>query len=135
MYVGTWDIDGFKLWKSDNGVTFTDVTPANAKANDIGVMKLINWQGNLALGTVNFKDGTTIYTSSTPGDINSWTISAENGIGSNQPVDMDNAYTWAASTIMHPVHGEVLVVGTFNDGFRGGVLDPLPIPLDGRARQ
>lgn len=127
MYAGTWDFtDNFQLYKV-NLADFNDhenVTPANSELNglsNLGVMKLVEYQGQVYLGTVNYFDGFTLLRSNDPKDKNSWQILSLNGFG-----DKSNAYTWA----MQEFNGK-LYLGTFNSGLYGGRLGP--VPLDGRA--
>ncbi len=129
LYVGTWDFtDRFKLFESsDCGNTFKDVTPVFAGSdslNNLGVMQLIEYQGELYLGTVNYLDGFTLLRAVDPGDPDGWEVISTDGLG-----DKSNAYTWTMQ-----VWNDKLYMGTFNDGLYSGIYDPLPIPLDGRGQ-
>lgn len=127
LYIGTWDFsDSYKLYKK-TGDSFKDVTPVfsgSDQLNNLGVMKLMDFKGQLYLGTVNYRDGFTLLRTSSPNDPNGWEVITTNGLG-----DKSNAYSWS----MKEFNGE-LYLGTFNDGLYGGKFSPLPIPLDGRAQ-
>lgn len=130
MYVGTWDFtDSYNLYdvNPDGLNDFTLKTPdigLDALAN-LGVMKLIeDKDGYFYLGTVNYRDGFTLLRTMDPDDPTSWEVISTDGFG-----NPDNAYTWAMLNV-----GDELLLGTFNSGLYGGVYDPLPIPLDGRAQ-
>ena len=130
LYVGTWNFtDNFKLFMSvDGGDNFTDVTPNFAGSSDLmnlGVMKLVEFQGQFYLGTVNYLNGFTLLRASDPSNPSGWEVISTNGLG-----DPSNAYTWSME-----VFDNTLYMGTFNSGLFGGIYDPLPIPLDGRAQQ
>ena len=144
LYVGTWDFDDkFKLFQiskpetnGDNGsiVTLnsagciiTDVTPIFDGFDDLsnlGVMKLIEYDGKLYLGTVNYENGFTLLCTEDTSDREGWKVITTNGLG-----DPSNAYSWA----MEEWNGK-LYLGTFNDGLYSGIYDPVPIPLDGRGQ-
>ncbi len=138
MYVGTWNFtldlsggptDTFQFYKSDDGADFDLVKPEFAgreNLSNLGVMKLIEYDGRLYLGTVNYADGFTLLSSATPGDPNSWDVLTTDGFG-----DRDNAYSWSAA-----VMNDMLLIGTFNSGIFGGIYsETLPLlPLDGRAQ-
>jgi len=130
LYVGTWDFgDNYKLFMSeDDGVTFIDRTPVftgSDSLNNLGVMKLVEFGGDLYLGTVNYRDGFTLLRTDNPSDVNGWEVITTNGFD-----DPDNAYSWSMQ-----VMGDTLYLGTFNSGLYGGMYsDILPwLPLDGRA--
>lgn len=142
LYVGTWDFDDkFKLFRisethageslastdDSTGYTIDDVTPVFDGCNDLsnlGVMKLIEYQGRLFLGTVNYENGFTLLSTEDPSDTRGWSVITTNGLG-----DPSNAYSWA----MEEWNGQ-LYLGTFNDGLYSGIYDPLAIPLDGRGQ-
>ncbi len=130
MYVGTWDFtDSYNLYdvNPDGFDDFTLKTPdvgLDGLAN-LGVMKLIeDKDGYMYLGTVNYQDGFTMLRTMDPDDPTSWEVLSTDGFG-----NLDNAYTWSMLNV-----GDELLMGTFNSGLYGGIYDPLPIPLDGRAQ-
>ena len=101
-------------------ITFRDYVDLEGLSN-LGVMKLIEFDGQLYLGTVNYENGFTLMRSATPSEMSSWEIISTDGLG-----DMSNAYTWTLE-----VFQDQLMLGTFNSGLYGGQYGPLP--LDGRA--
>lgn len=128
LYAGTWDFtDSFSFYKVNGINDFNNVTPTAAQypqlagLSNLGVMKLVNFNGMVYLGTVNYENGFTLMRSANPMDTGSWEIISIDGLG-----DMSNAYTWT----MEVWQGK-LVLGTFNSGLYGGMYGPLP--LDGRA--
>ncbi len=128
MFVGTWDFgDSYRLYCDGGNTNWHDVTPSFPGSNDLhnlGVMLLLPFKEHLYLGTVNYVDGFTLLRSQTPESSSSWDVITTNGMG-----DPDNAYTWAGA-----IWQDKLCIGTFNHGIRGGVLAPLPVVLDGRAK-
>ncbi|MEN6463851.1 MAG: hypothetical protein ABFD62_01595 [Syntrophaceae bacterium] len=128
LYMGTWNFnDTFHFFQSPDGCNFTDVTPVfagSADLHNLGVMKLIVFQKQFYLGTVNYQDGFTLLRTKTPGNPNGWEVLTTNGFN-----DKDNSYTWS----MLEFRG-TLYLGTFNSGIYGGIYAPLFIPLDGRAQ-
>lgn len=130
LYAGTWNFtDTFRFYQSSDGVTFDDVTPVlgGGAAGNLGVMKLIDYKGQLYLGTVNYANGFTLIRTPDPSNPNGWEVITTNGFN-----DPSNAYTWAITEYQNKLY-----LGTFNSGLYGGVLDQLlglPIPLDGRAQ-
>ncbi|HPR51991.1 MAG TPA: PEP-CTERM sorting domain-containing protein [Deltaproteobacteria bacterium] len=131
LYVGTWDFDDkfklFKVCEADGGYNVNDVTPIFDGCDDLsnlGVMKLIEYDGRLYLGTVNYENGFTLLCTEDTSDRNGWTVITTNGLG-----DPSNAYSWAMEE-----WNDKLYLGTFNDGLFSGIYDPVPIPLDGRGQ-
>lgn len=137
MYVGTWNFtldlsgqptDTFQFYTSPDGDAFDNVKPEFAgreNLSNLGVMKLIEYEGKLYLGTVNYADGFTLLSSDDPSNPDSWQVLTTDGFG-----DSDNAYVWSAAV------DDMLMLGTFNSGLSGGVYsDLLPLlPMDGRAQ-
>jgi len=113
LFVGTWDFtDTFSLYKvaeHDSSPIIFDVTPevrALDGLNNLGVMRLIEYDNELYLGTVNYLDGFSLLRSSTPwitGE-ESWDVITTNGFD-----DPDNAYAWSME-----VWDDTLYMGTFN---------------------
>ena len=130
LYAGTWNFtDKFKFYQSNDGASFNNVTPSfggDALAN-VGVMKLIEYQGQLYLGTVNYQDGFTLLRTADPSNPKGWEVITTDGFG-----NPSNAYSWAMTEFENKLY-----LGTFNSGLFGGVIDQLlglPVPLDGRAQ-
>lgn len=128
MHVGTWDFtDGYALYREGDGSDpFDNITPTfpgSGELANLGVMKLIEFKGELYLGTVNYENGFTLLKTTDTGTTGGWQVISTDGLG-----DSDNAYAWS----MVEWNGK-LYIGTFNSGITGGELSPLPIPLDGRA--
>jgi hypothetical protein len=123
--VGTWDFkDSYNFYTGD-GNSFVSKTPVfqgSSELQNLGVMKLIEYKGDLYLGTVNYRDGFTLLRTKDPDNPNGWQVISTNGLG-----DKSNAYTWS----MTEFNGK-LYMGTFNDGLYGGRYGPLP--FDGRAQ-
>lgn len=129
LYVGTWDFsNSYKLFKSDaGGDNFSDVTPVfqgSSELSNLGVMMLQEFNDEFYLGTVNYTDGFTLLRTPDPADPEGWDVITTDGLG-----DPSNAYAWSSV-----VWNDELYLGTFNDGLYGGIYDPLPVPLDGRAQ-
>lgn len=136
VYVGTWDFnDKFKLFRvseaTDNGavlqvdpVTPAPNVPGYSELSNLGVMQLKVYDGKLILGTVNYENGFTLMCTTDPTDTSSWNVITMDGLG-----DPSNAYSWSMQE-----WNDTLYMGTFNDGLYGGIYDPIPIPLDGRAQ-
>lgn len=137
MYVGTWNFemdiqhptDTFQLYASSDGNNFQNVKPeyeGEGTLSNLGVMKLIEYNGELYLGTVNYVDGFTLLSSNDPSNPSSWATLTTDGFGNS-----DNAYSWSAA-----VMDDMLLIGTFNSGLTGGIYsDILPLlPMDGRAQ-
>ena len=128
LYLGTWDFtDSFQFFGSEDGFAFTNLTPTfpnSENLSNLGVMKLIAYGGQLYLGTVNYRDGFTLLRTHDPDVPDGWEVITTDGLG-----DRSNAYAWAMV-----VWDETLYLGTFNDGLFGGLLAPVPVPLDGRAQ-
>lgn len=138
MYVGTWNFDinltgeptdTFQFYTSPDGDNFDNVKPdydGKGDLSNLGVMKLIEYNDRLYLGTVNYADGFTLLSSDDPSNSSSWTTITTDGLG-----DSDNAYSWSAA-----VMDDMLLFGTFNTGLTGGEYsDMLPLlPMDGRAQ-
>jgi hypothetical protein len=123
--VGTWDFsDSYNFYTGDgqNFVSKTPVFQGSTDLQNLGVMKLIEYKGDVYLGTVNYRDGFTLLRTQDPENPNGWKVISTNGLG-----DKSNAYTWS----MAEFNGK-LYMGTFNDGLYGGLYGPLP--LDGRAQ-
>ncbi|UCF36112.1 MAG: hypothetical protein JSU96_14995, partial [Acidobacteriota bacterium] len=92
LYVGTWTFqfdflggtpsDTFQLFKSEDGVNFQNVKPefdGREDLSNVGVMTLINFDGRLYLGTVNYIDGFTLLASRDPSDVDSWEVLTTDG--------------------------------------------------------
>lgn len=129
LYAGSWDFsDRFALFAYDAANnTWNDITPVfpnAANLTNLGVMKLVNFQNQMYLTTVNYRDGFTMLRSATPDQPDSWEVITTNGLGCK-----DNAYGWDAVEFQGK-----LWLGTFNSGLYGGIYAPLPLPLDGRAQ-
>ena len=123
--VGTWDFkDSYNFYTGDgdNFAVKTPVFQGSTQLQNLGVMKLIEYKGDIYLGTVNYRDGFTLLRTIDPENANGWQVISTNGLG-----DKSNAYTWA----MTEFNGK-LYMGTFNDGLYGGLYGP--VPLDGRAQ-
>lgn len=135
LYAGTWNFDetSFDLFSMDGPGTFNDITPVfpgSGSLNNLGVMTLEGFQGQLYLGTVNYLDGFTLLRASDPANPSAWEVLSTNGFQNlGPPGSMSNAYVWSMVGL-----GDALYLGTFNDGLYDGVYDPLPIPLDGRGQ-
>jgi hypothetical protein len=128
LYLGTWNFtDKYHFYESQNGTNFANVTPVfpgSDQLANLGVMKLTEYKGTFYLGTVNYRDGFTLLRTKDPSSPSGWEVITINGLG-----DKSNAYSWS----LQEYQGK-LYLGTFNDGLYGGIYDPVPIPLDGRAQ-
>jgi hypothetical protein len=123
--VGTWDFsDSYNFYIEElNGQwkKATPVIPGGEELNNVGVMKLLTFKGQLYLGTANYRDGFTLLRSPDPHLADSWEVISTNGFG-----NPDNHYVWAMVE-----WDDRLMLGTFNSGLRGGA-SPL-LPLDASA--
>lgn len=121
--VGTWDFtDSYNFYIQQSGgdwLLATPVIPGGEELSNVGVMKLIIFQGRIYLGTANYSDGFTLLRTATPDDDGSWEVISTDGFG-----NPDNAYVWA----MVEWDGK-LMLGTFNSGVQYG--DSLFAVLDG----
>ena len=133
LYVGTWasqfeaSLSTYKLYVKKSGSSLDDVTPKFRGSRflvNLGVMKLIEYKGELYLGTTNIVSGFTLLRSSTPDNRRSWKVITTRGMG-----DWSNAYCWSMVEYKNKLY-----LGTFNTGLASGAFGVLPDVHNGSAQ-